>query len=375
MTMESSHIGLFARGAVLGALALLAGCSSSSTPNGGTPAPKSDGGIGRAEDQPVIAGTGGNCQALTAFTTAAKITVTTTWPASIAVDGCNAASTPPCTAPFTIWLLTNYTVSGTTITTQTKTCGNVSPPVTLNATGDIATGVPSGQIGMVENTFPSTIWDKPMMPITAGTGTIGGFDIGSSTTINTSTTLIGFVPTSTLANSATPWPTLASGLNMADLFDSDSDNHLGITGLPLSMGNYYLPRTSASASSPAASQLYIVSRTTLSLYGTATSCTEFSGAAYVSQLQNHIIGCMQTDGNLCVDGDPNQGSGWIDSNTTKFQPVNTPGLAAGATGTFVAQQLPKGTAATCDDVLAAYPDTSGIPSAPTEDAGSSPDGG
>jgi hypothetical protein len=366
MTMESSHIGLFARGSVLAALALVAGCSSSS-PAHPTPA-ASDGGIQTAEEQPVVAGTGAMCTPLTSFTTAAKVTVTTTWPASVAVNGCNSANMPACTAPFTIWLLTNYTVSGTSITTQTKTCGNVSPAVTLNLTGDIATGVPSGQVGMVENTFPPSVWDATTMPVTTAAGTLGGWNIGSSTTINTSTTLLGLATTSTLANPTAAWPTAATGLNPADIIDSDDDMQPGISGVPLSTGTYYLPRTSASASSPAADRLYIVSRTTLSLYGTSTSCTEFSGSAYVQNLQNHIVGCRQTDGMPCVDGDPNGGSGWIDSNTTKFQPVNTPDLAVGSTGTFVAQQLAKGSAATCDDVLAAYPPDPAL-STPTGDGG------
>jgi hypothetical protein len=374
--MDSSRIGLFIQGGAVVFLAAFAGCSSSSpspppvsnngdagdagcvspappVPDGGScpadPAlasiPSEDNDAGAAAET-VVNGMGAACPALTTFTTATKITVQTTWPAALAVNGCTADSSPPCTAPFTIWLLSNYTVTGTTLTVASQTCGNESPIVHLNAIGDIATGVPSGVQGEVLNQFPLSVWTAKDMPITNTTGTIGTWNVGSSFSIAQSTSLLGLKATSTLSDPSTMWPDAASGLSAADITDSDDDSHPGITGIPASGCGFFHPRTSTDPTSPAADQLYIASRTTLSLYGVATTCDTIVGRAFVSELQNHIIGCQQEDGTPCVDGNPSMGSGFIDANTTQFVP---------GPGTFVSKQLTQGASATCSDVIAAFP--------------------
>jgi hypothetical protein len=378
--MDSSRIGLFIQGSAVVFLAAFAGCSSSSpAPAQGNPANTGDAGDagsvtctavpslpdgGSCPDDPALAtipsedndagaaaetvvnGSGAACPALTTFTTATKITVQTTWPATIAVDGCTSTSATPCTAPFTIWLLSDYTVTGTTLAVSSQTCGNQSPIVHLNAAGSYATGVPSGMTGEVLNQFPLSVWTAKDMPITKTTGTIGTWNVGSSFSIAQSTSLLGLNATSTLSDPATAWPSVASGLSAGDLADSDDDGHPGITGTPATGCGFYDPRTSLSPTSPAADQLYIASRTTLSLYGVATSCDTIVGRAFISQLQNHIIGCQETDTTKCVDGDQTMGSGFIDSNTTQFVP---------GPGTFVSKQLTQGATATCADVIAAFP--------------------
>jgi hypothetical protein len=357
--MDSSRIGLFFQGGAVVFLAAFAGCSSSSAPpvvaettDGGCPVDPAVAAImtedndAGAAAEPVVNGTGMACTPLTTFTTATKITVATTWPQALAINGCTAAA--GCSAPFTIWLLTNYTVTGNTISASSKTCGNESPPVILNATGNLVTGVPAGMTGEVLNQFPLSVWTAPDMPVTVTTGTIGTWNVGSSISIDKSTNLIGLKATSALADPTMPWPGAASGLPQGDIVDSDDDGHPGITGIPANGNGFYYPHTAADPTTPQVTQLYIASRTTLSLYGVATSCTETEGRAFVSHLENHIIGCQEMDGTICTDGDPSMGSGFIDSNTTQFVP---------GAGTFKAKQIPAGS--TCADVLNAWPATDG----------------
>jgi hypothetical protein len=345
ITMGSSRIGLCVQGLAVTFLAAFAGCSSSPSPIVTGPMGDGGGGGDGAVVEADMDGTGADCTPQNMFTTATHITVHTTWPASLAVNGCTASSTPPCTAPFEIWLLTNYTITGTTVAAKSQTCESVNPPVTLNATGNIATGVPDGMTGQVENTLPPAVWKSDKQPITDVTGAIGGWKTGASIRIDKSTQLEGIAPTSTLANPDTAWPNSAAGIPMADLVDSDGDGPLGITGVPLSGNGFYLPHVSVNASSAAADRLYIVSRTTLRLFGHSTSCTEWSGDAFVTQLQNHIIGCRQQDTMMdCTTGDPNMGSGFIDANTTRFIP---------GAGTFESKQIPAGS--NCDTVLSTFP--------------------
>jgi hypothetical protein len=86
----------------------------------------------------------------------------------------------------------------------------------------------------------------------------------------------------------------------------------------------------------------------LSLYGMSTSCTEASGTATVGLIDRRIIGCsIEGDGGLCTHTE----SGYLDSTWPSYLP---------GSATFDQVALPSGASATCQDVVAALPDTEGV---------------
>jgi hypothetical protein len=139
---------------------------------------------------------------------------------------------------------------------------------------------------------------------------------------------------------------------MGDITDDDGDGKPGITATPRNDMGFYVPRTSlAPASSSPTDKLYVVLRTALGLYGTSTSCTDGTGTATVTHLDNHVVGCHipDADGGAGTDCD-NVAYDFIDSNTTAYEVT---------TGTYTSKQITTGTgtggAVTCDDVLKALP--------------------
>ena len=279
-------------------------------------------------------GTGMACTPSTSLTVAAKLTLQSTWPSALAVaQGMG---------PVNIWLLSTYNVdSSNKITGTTKTCGNQTPPITLNDTGDMAVGAAPGSMAQVQIVIPKMTWEDPHMPVTNITGTLGGWNVGSSINIDPSTTCDGLASSSMYCNPTVTWPQQGMQIPTTDIIDSDNDMHPGITGVPKGDGGFYLPHVGVTPDTAQADQLYLVLRTEVQLSGTMMSCSEQTGNATVNLLNNHVIGCRRVDtGGDCMAAD------WqfIDSNTTIYMVMS---------GTFDAKVLSTdGGAATCDDVLA-----------------------
>jgi hypothetical protein len=361
-TLASGSIAVLA----LGVAAACSSSSSSTTPpgtdassssdSGGLPMPSPDGAT------PPFVGPGMLCPTQSEATVATRLTLDVTWPGTTSTAAPKAGSNPQ----LFIWLLSNYTVNGTTITGNTFTCGNETPPFSLTAVGNQAQGEPGGMAAL-QITFLTPVWDAIMKKLSAGfaaTGSIGGWNIGSSFQINPSTSVLGLLPSSTYAQPGTPWPGSETAIPASDYSDDDNDGHPGITATPLGSSAtstpYVLPVTGlASPPAPAAQSLFVVTRTEISLYGESTSCTEGQGTATVSLLNNHVIGCellgYSGDGGdadtseLCDDGAASGSqTQFLDTNTTQYQVLS---------GTYTSMQITpdSGIPDTCESVRMLLP--------------------
>jgi hypothetical protein len=337
--MNSLRIGLSGslKACALTVFAATAACSSSSSP---AAPPVADAGAPTKPGLPMDGPSSAmDCMGTVATpaTYATKVSLNVTWPGTQAVVQGK-------TGTVNIWLLSVYNIdSSNKITGTTKTCGNSTPPITLTDTADQLTGLPSGS--QVQNAFPASSWD--MVPTSNITGTLGGYHVGATITIDNTVTLYGVSSTSPLADGTTAWPANGSDIDTSLLTTASGQPYVagtnlpGVTAIPTGTAPYVLPKTSLSMTAPAADQLQIVLRTALALYGTSSDCMTESGYAFVSQLNNHVVGCsLENDGGPCTSDEYQ----FIDSNTTQYAP---------GAGTFQAKLLTTG--ASCSDVLSALP--------------------
>ena len=348
--MDSLRIGLLGHASnamkccALTLFAATAACSSSSTPAPVTTTTTTpDGGFANAAAGPVKDGTGTTCATQTQETLATKISIHVYWPAS------TAAAAVPKASPLVenIWLLSTYNIgSDNKITGTTQTCRNVTPVISLTQLGSESEGLASGT-AQVQITFPDSSWDGT--PTTAITGTLGGWKVGASVTINPVVTLYGIAASSPLSDGSMKWPSSYTGIPTTDLTYADGGAYVAGQGEPgiLAVPNgapYYFPATALTLMAPfapKADQLDLVTRTELSFYGTSSDCMTQSGQAFVTQLNNHVVGCrVENDGGPCTSDE----FGFIDQNTTQYVPLD---------GSFEAKTLATG--ATCADVVSMLP--------------------
>ena len=349
MTFFKTRGGLASGSMAIVALGVAAACSSSSSSGPATPPTGGDSGSTDASALPVplpdgamppFVGPGMLCPTLTQVTTATRLTLDVTWPPTNSTAKPTAGSNPQ----LFIWLLSNYTVgSDNTISGATYTCGNQTPPFSLTGLGDTAQGEPSGVTAQLQITFLPQVWDSIMTHMNSGmgtpaTGSIGGWNIGSSFEINPVTSVLGLKPTSMYASPSTMWPMYETSIPSTDYSDDDDDGHIGITATPLGTSStsmpYVLPVTSLTGGGPPATKLFVVTRTELALYGKSTSCTTGEGTATVTLLNNHVIGCElqgydadsgpdADTASLCDDGAISGAqTQFLDTNTTQYQVVS-----------------------------------------------------
>jgi hypothetical protein len=285
-------------------------------------------------------GGGGACPARTDETIAVKIRMTVTWPGT--------AGYIPGTGSYVIWLLSRYAIDGqNNITSTTRIC-QIGLPAITESPSDLATSRPVGDV-KIWLASPVSEWKK-VTKTTVATGVLGGWAVGSSIAIHPSVSLFGLKDSSQYKDAATPWPSASSDPypfgTAPDYEDEEGDGTPGVTLLSLADAGYAEIPTSLSPTAPVADRVYAASRIELSLYGTSKSCGEASGTANVSLIDNRFIGChLEGDGGLCT---PDQ-SDFVDAT---WQVTYLPGPA-----TFEQVVLPEGASATCDDVVAALPDT------------------
>jgi len=281
-----------------------------------------------------------------------------TWAGTLATNGG--------TGQIYIWTLAHYTYNGSAVTGTSRTCGNLVPPLVLNATGKMAENLPTtASVSILDLTPTTLVWDNDTR--TAPTsGTLGGWNVGSSLTLTPTTSLAGIAATSTFADPSAAWPTSSTSFMTSDLVNDDMDpnGNLGITAYPLdnnAMG-YYLPATALQSTNPAhADKLFTVSRNELSLYGTSVSCTEITGSVAVQEYDLHVIGChdVGTPATATCTADEWQ---FLDGNVTVY--AGAGGKGTPITGTFDAKQLSAdGGEPTCDEVVATFP-TPAMPALP-----------
>ena len=360
--MDSSRIASFSQGFALLLLAACAGCSSSTGGDTGSSGSSGSGSSGSGssgsgssgtgtssgsgtfkEDAGAMDGGGMTCPVQTSQTVGVQINLNVTWPSTGSINGGM--------GPYVLWLLSDQTIDGTgKISAVTHTCQLTTPPIQLNATGDVASGCTAGEMCKVGTQSPVSEWAK-VTRTTMVTGQLGGWNVGSSISIDQAVTLNGLPPDSMFKDPTTKWPPFsASGIPFGTGFmftdDQTGDMTPGIAVIPTTTAGYAKIRTGLGTPlKPAVDKIYIASRTQLGMYGVSSSCTEASGTAFVKLIDNHVIGCEieGMTGPARNDCAPDQ-SGYIDSNRTVYVPH---------AATFKQKVLTAG--ATCTDVVAALP--------------------
>jgi hypothetical protein len=292
----------------------MTGTGGSSTATGGTTGTGGGSGgatTGTGGSGGMVGGTGGSgggsatCEARTAFTLAIHIVLDVSWPDTL---GANAG-----TGKFHLWNIARMTANGTSTTGMTQPCGSGLPELTLKP-------LVGGGKTLVE--VPHTVWEGPNAPKFPSTGTISGWNPGSTITTQPTNALVGLM----LANGDAAWPDSYTGITPAD---TDGDGNPGITGIPRSGSGYVLPPVSTPilGLGSKADKVYLVSRTAVGLMGTMSSCTEQSGTVNVKWFDNHVVGCHVEGGSECnatqID--------FIDTNRTKYTVTG---------GTFTSKLVP-----------------------------------
>jgi hypothetical protein len=224
-----------------------------------------------------------------------------------------------------VWNLDKYTANGTALSGETRPCGSVLPPLELSA-------IAGGGKTLIE--IPNATWDLPSMPKVPANATLSGWSAGSKFVTQSAAGLVGL----TMTDPKAAWPSKGSMIMTAD---HDSDKKAGITGIPKADGGFLRAPTSILGQAGAvADQVYLVTRTTMSLEGAMTSCNEHSGIAKVTFFDNHVVGCHVYNGAEC---DASQAD-FIDTNRTIYVVSD-----ASYTAKFLSES------ATCADVRAALP--------------------
>ncbi len=239
---------------------------------------------------------------------ATLVTVPVSWPAT--KSGTTTVTTAG-TGNVEIVLLSNE-MTGTDAGTQSftgtsRTCATTLPAVAF-ASGVVSTllKIPSGDTGYLEISLPDSLWDKISRTSTIS-GSITGWNPGATVTTLASTGVFGLAPSSSFANPMTAWPaacasncTPSGPFMMSDLQDDDGDGKPGITALGVKMtsgkNDYILPPLSASGGD-SADEIYVASRTTISVVSMRLDCATGSGTADVTVMDNHVVGCHDVTSN------------------------------------------------------------------------------
>jgi hypothetical protein len=253
---------------------------------------------------------------------ALKVTATVSWAGTLVISaGTNQT--------VTFWALIQGTENGTTLSGTIVPCG-IALPDFMSSIGGLTYGV----------TFPNSIFDGGHLTPVNASLTVSSTAPGATVTTAAEANLIGI----NLANPATAaWPNLMTA--QTDQVDADADGNPGVTGIPKSGTPYSSIPVQIVPTAIYASQLYFALRSVISLNGTLNTCTNASGNATVSHLDNHIIGCRT----MAADG----GIGSLCTSTeTTFADNNSPVLTTNS-AKFTASMLTN--AATCPNVRAALP--------------------
>jgi hypothetical protein len=334
---------------VLGALALLAACASSSSEvnpdgsagTGGAPAatgggsgtgtggastgtggtPGTGGGVtgtgggvtGTGGGVTGAGGATGNCPMPATFTHANHDILNVTWPAGLATVGG--------TGPVHIWSKVTFTANGNALSATAQACGSVLPSTVLSA---LVGG------GSVQIDIPNAAWDAPSMPEFMFPATQNGWNVGSTISY-TSNALIGFT------TDPGTWPMMGSGIG--GRVDADGDGAVGLTAVARTGSGFVIPPVDILMTARA-DKVYIVTRNSNSVVVTRTSCDQLSSTTTYTHFDNHVVGCHVAGGQDC---DATQTS-FVDNNRTVY-------VVSGAT--VQTKLVPD--SATCADVRAALP--------------------
>jgi hypothetical protein len=268
------------------------------------------------------------------MTVGTNISLAVTWP------GTNSAMAGSGTVH--IWLLSDFTANGNSFTGPTRTCGTTLPAVTLTGLGQIAAGGKNVQIQL-----GSSVWSAMSMPTYNSSGTQTGWMPSDTITVSPTVALIGLALPSGTDPTSFAWPGSSWSFPSGTTFpDHDGDGNPGITATPASGNGFVDPPTAVGlgGSAPSADQIYVTTRSEISLSGKWDSCSAQSGTATVTHFDNHVVGCHIKGGSTCTTGAANTQADFLDQNRTIYMP---------GSATFVAKTLAAG--AKCADVLSALP--------------------
>jgi hypothetical protein len=283
--------------------------SSAGTPTGGGGsgeiATGGNAGSGNSDPAP-------GCTPRPTFTLAVHVVVDVTWPDTLGAEGGS--------GKMHAWSLARMTADGTSISGMTQPCGSDLPELTLK---ELVGG------GKFDIEVPDAVWDAPSAPRAASVGTLTGWDVGSSLSTEASSLLVGL----TMSDPEGPWPDTHTEITT---LDADGDDKPGFTGVPKGDSGYVQPPLTPPivGTGATADEIYMVSRTTMSMSGTLSSCTEQSGTVTVTFFDNHIVGCHVAGGDEC------------NGEQVDFLDVNRNKLTA-TEGTFTSKLVPDD--ATCAD--------------------------
>jgi hypothetical protein len=185
------------------------------------------------------------------------------------------------------------------------------------------------------------------MPTYPSTGSQAGWGPPNTFQIDPTLSLFGLRVPPEADGGTFAWPNSSFAFPSGTTFpDDDNDGNPGITATPLEGNGYVDPPTGVgiSGSYPEANLIYLALRTDLALSGAWTSCSDLSGNATVTQLDDHVIGCHISGGSNCTANAANTQADFVDQNRAVYVPGSS---------TFTAKVLPTGAA--CSDVLSALP--------------------
>ena len=253
----------------------------------------------------------GGCPASAQGYMASLITIPVSWPATMS-SGVK-VTTAGTGSILLVTLATEMTAADAGAFTGTsRTCAITLPPVAFDPGANAIVGVTSGNTGYLSISLPDSLWDKitRTSPIS---GTSTGLNPGAMVSTSASVSGIGLAPTSSFLTSMAAWPTacasnctptgafMASDLT-ANAGDDDGDGNPGVTALGVKMttgkNQYILPPLAAIAGG-SADQIYIVTRTALSITSTRLDCNTEMGTANVTLFDNHVVGCHVSGGGAC----------------------------------------------------------------------------
>lgn len=272
-------------------------------------------------------------------TVAAKLTIKTTWPASGSIFAGM--------GDYDLWELSTMTVdSSNKITLSTRTCQTTQPPIALNSTGQTASGCTGPcQVGTIS---PPSEWDDVKRASTQ-TGTLGGWNVGSSYEIDSGVTLDGLPESSTYKDLTTKWPPASTtgypfGNPPVPTLVPEQSDYPSIPGIDVlvnTASGFADIKGGLGGSAPPLGRLFVASRTALSMSGTSVSCTETDGTVTTKALDTHIVGCtLADDAGACMPSN----WGFIDGTRTIYIP---------GTGTF--KQIVVPDSSKCEDVVMMLP--------------------
>jgi hypothetical protein len=296
----------------VGCLAVLAGCSGKLLDDGTPEHPGEDGGVaGVAPD--AAATTQGGCDLAGGW--ALKMAIAVSWNGSGALLGG--------TGEVDLWALIDAAPGTDSLTVTLRPCGAALPDFSsiLGETYGLA--------------FPSDLFDHapPYLPATSTTITLTGTS-AASFAFPVEATVLGLQ----MANpESDPWPASSSSVLQVDM---DRDGMPGVTALAKTGASYKSLPVAAALPSPRAEALYMALRSVASIANPFASCTRANGAATVTALDSHVLGCRLVGGGACSSSE----AAFADANRTAFTV---------ASATFQAAKLPG--SGSCPDVRSAVP--------------------